>query len=675
MKKTYLNKAFPHLLHGGDYNPEQWIDTKEIWDEDMRLMKAANCNEMTVGVFSWSTLEPREGQFDFAFLDEIIERIGKAGGHVVLATPTVAPPHWMAKKYPEILRITKDGNPPALSLGSVRGKTCFTSPKYREKVGIIVRKLAERYAKDPAVLAWHLDNEIYGQCFCENCRKRFREFLKEKYRTVENLNRKYWAKWSSGEVGSFEEIEPPGGGTAYDALYLDWKRFTELSIIDYLKFQSDIIKSIDPDAVVTTNLMPQRDYDLFEFAKILDFASIDIYPNWGRPSEVGEAIDSAWQYDYVRSLKNRPFMLMESAPGLVSWMPQNKLQRPGILTLAGISAVAHGSDSVGYFQFRKSRGANEQYHGAIVDHEGSENTRIFREVSATGQTLKKIDEVCGCAAEAETALFYDAENLWALDIVYAFSPRHIGYYREDIQYYGVLWKNSIPADIVNSNSDFSKYKLIIMPMQYIVSKKLEEKIAEYVKNGGTIYATYMLGYADENALAHLGGFPAGQLKDVFGIWNEEIDSLLPEEVQEIEFGGKSFTAKEYCEIIHLRTAKALAAYQTDFYRGTPCFTVNEYGKGKAYYQAFRDTGEFKNFAIGRILKELNVKSCIASGREGVSAQVRTDGEKEYLFIENYSNEKAEDIVLNGLYEDLLTGERVSSVELCRFGFKVLRRIK
>lgn len=672
MKKIYLNKNFPHFLHGGDYNPEQWTDTKEIWDEDMRLMRKANCNEMTVGVFSWSTLEPEEGKFDFSFLDEIIAKIGENGGKVVLATPTAAPPFWLSKKYPEILRFEKNGYA-APNLGSRRHKFCYTSEKYREKVAVMVKTLAERYAHNKIVVAWHLDNELYGDCFCESCRKKFREFLKNKYKTIENLNKKYWAKWSSGEVSSFDDVEPPIAGTSYDAFYIDWKRFTDCAKIDFLKFQADIIKGVNKDAVITTNLMPQRDYDLFEYAKMLDFASIDIYPNWGRKSEIGEAIDSAWQYDYVRSIKNKPFMLMESAPGLVSWMPQNKLQRPGIGSLASISSIAHGSDSVGYFQFRKSRGACEQYHGAIVDHVGNENTRVFKEVASTGATLNKIDEVCGAITQSEVALYYDTENLWALDVVYAFAPHHVNYYSEQINYYGILWNNSINTDIINRESDFSKYKLIILPMAYMASEELQNKISDFVRGGGTVFATYMLGYTDEHVLTHLGGFPGGKLKDVFGIWNEEIDSLYPEDVQKISYKGKLYDAKDYCEIIHLRGAKALADYNTDFYKDTPCFTVNEYGAGKAYYQAFRDTGEFKSDALECILQELNIKGCIASKHKGVSAQIRTDYENEYLFIENYSDGKAENIKLNDVYEYLLTGEKVNNVSLGKFEYKVLKR--
>ena len=673
--KKYINRNFPHFLHGGDYNPEQWIDKKEIWDEDMRLMETANCNEMTVGVFAWSTLEPEEGKFDFSFLDEIIEKIGRNGGKVILSTPTSAAPRWLTKAYPEVIRVGADGNKYPILFGSSRDRYCFTSPTYREKVAAIDKELAARYAKNPTVIAWHLNNEIWGSCFCENCRKEFRRFLKSQYQTVENLNKAYWAKWSSGEVFSFDEIEPPQGKGQYGGLFLDWQRFSNQSVRSFLEFEANIIKSVNPESLVTTNLMPQRDVDLFSLAPVLDFASVDVYPYWGYRKDIQEAVAAAWQYDYVRSLKQKPFVLMECAPGLVSWMPYNKLHRPGIDTLAGISAVAHGSDSVCYFQFRKSRGACEQYHGAIIDHVGTSDTRVFREVQKTGEILKQIDEVAGTGTNSEVALFYDIETRWALDDVRAFRLQKNGYLEENVNFYHALWNQSVSADFVNENSDFSKYKLLILPMQYLVTAKLKKKLIEYVRNGGFLYATYMLGYANENGLTYTGGFPCEELKELFGIWNEEIDTLLEEDVQKINYRGKKYQAKDFCEIIHLRGAECLAKYSTDYYKDQPCFTVHSYGKGKAYYQAFRDDGTFKQTAIHAILEDLGVHGClIGENKNGVSAQKRTDGKNEYLFIQNYSEKKVDSIRPNGSYGDMLTNQKAKTISLPPLGFAVLKKI-
>ena len=672
--KKYINQIFPHFLHGGDYNPEQWMDAKEVWDDDMRLMKEANCNEMTLGVFAWSTLEPEEGKFDFSVLDEMIEKIGNNGGKVILSTPTSAAPRWLTKKYPEVIRVLEDGKKSPILFGSSRARFCFTSPKFREKVAVIDKELAIRYANNPTVIAWHLNNEVWGACFCENCKKEFRHFLKTKYQTIDHLNKTYWAKWSSGEISSFDDIEPPQEESQYGGLYLDWKRFTNQSIRSFLAFEASIIKSINPESIVTTNLMPQRDVDLFGLVPVLDFASVDIYPYWGYHKDIQEAVSADWQYDYIRSLKQKPFMLMESAPGLVSWMQYNKLHRPGIDTLAGISAVAHGSDSVCYFQFRKSRGACEQYHGAIVDHVGTSNTRVFREIQKTGEILKQIDEICGTEIKSEVAIFYDIESRWALEDAWAFRFHDNGYLEENINYYKTLWDRSISVDFVNADSDFSKYKLLILPMQYLVTAKLKRKLIEYVENGGVLYATYLLGYANENGLTYLGGFPCEELKELFGIWNEEIDTLLNEDVQKIIYQGKEYQAKDFCEIIHLQGAESLATYGSDFYRNQPCFTVHNYGKGRVYYQAFRDDGIFKQTAIDTILNELGINGCLIGKREnGVTARERTDGKNRYLLIQNYSDKQVDGICLDCLYQDLLTNETVKTVSLSPFGFAVLKK--
>ena len=676
MTKKYINENYPHFLHGGDYNPEQWIDTKEIWDEDMRLMKEANCNEMTLGVFSWSTIEPQEGRFDFSFLDEMIEKIGQNGGKVILATPTSAAPRWLTKKYPEVIRVGADGKQQSILLGSNRAKFCYTSPKFREKVKAIDHALATRYSNNPNVLAWHLNNEVWGACYCENCQKEFRNFLKKKYQTVEKLNQTYWAKWSSGEVSDFDEIDPPPpSGGQYGGVYLDWQRFTDQSIASFLKFEGKVIKSVAPESLVTTNLMPQRDVNLFKLAPILDFASVDLYPYWGYHNDIRAAADAAWQYDYVRSIKQKPFVLMECAPGLVSWMEYNKLHRPGVDTLAGLTAVAHGSDSVCYFQFRKSRGACEQYHGAIVDHVGTSDTRVFQEVKRTGEILKQIDEIAGTCTTGEVALFYDVENRWALDDVWAFRSHANGYMDENVNFYQALWNRSVTTDIVNEDSDLSGYKLLILPMQYVVTKKQKNKLLEYVKNGGVVYATYMLGYANENGLTHLGGFPCEELKDLFGIWNEEIDSVLPEDVQTVSWRGKDYEAKDFCERIHLRGAESLATYATDFYQGQPCLTVNQYGAGKAYYQAFRGREAFIQDVVDELLDQCGITRHIQDAPKGVSAQKRSDGVYEYLFVENYSDAPAESVALNGVYQDMIGGDTVESVSLEPFSIRILKKIR
>lgn len=671
-----MKDDFRKLLHGGDYNPEQWIEDKSIWDEDMRLMKLAHCNEMTVGVFSWSALEPKEGEYDFSFLDEILDKVYSNGGRVILATPSGARPHWLADKYPEVLRV--DGNGVRQHF-SARHNHCFTSPVYRQKVQAINAELAKRYGKHPAVLAWHISNEYGGECYCPLCQQAFRKFLEDKYKTIDNLNKAYWSSFWSHTYDRFDQIEAPSPITerSIHGLNIDWFRFITAQTVDFMKCEVEPIKAICPDAKVTTNMMFEHyGYDYYKFRDVIDFAAWDSYPLWHSGNQELTAQTTAFWHDLYRSLKDKPFLLMESTPSLVNWHEYNKLKRPGLDNLSSLQAVAHGSDSVQYFQWRKSRGSVEKFHGAVVDHEGTENTRVFRSVAKTGEILEKIEELAGTGVEAEVAIIYDWENMWALDNSQGFAQKNKKYYQTCYSYHRYFWKRGMNCDIIDRNADLSKYKLVIAPMLYMVDEQTIESLESYVKGGGTLYATYALGMVNDTDLCYLGGFPAGKLKDVFGIWNEEIDTLYPDQTGGVSCNGKQYTAYDYCEIIHARGAKVLATYSQDFYEGEPAATVNEYGLGKAYYQAFRDGDDFKSVILNSIVGELKLKRGIPSGEDGlpfaVSAHTRTDGENVYLFVENYSENTVENIALGGVYEDMLNGGQAESVTLAPYGFAIFK---
>lgn len=677
-KKLHINDNYPHLLHGGDYNPEQWIDVKdEIWNDDMRLMREANCNEMTVGIFSWAMLEPREGEYDFSFLDEIIEKIYKNGGRVILATPSGAKPRWLANKYPETLRVRGDGRREHFD---DRHNHCFTSPIYREKVTAIDKKLSERYGKHPAVVAWHLSNEYGGTCFCPLCQEAFRKFLRKKYdNDIEKLNKAYWATFWSHRFSSFDEIEAPADltDTRLHGLNIDWRRFTTAQTIDFMKTEIAAVRT-NSSLPVTTNFVAwQYDLNHYEIAKELDFVSWDSYPDWHVYEQSRVASETAFLHDLYRATKQRSYLLMESAPGCANWKSVNMLKRPGMDTLQALQTIAHGSDSVQYFQWRKSRGSLEKFHGAVVDHVGTNETRIFKTVSETGRRLKNIDEVAGTFAEAKVAVIYDWENMWALNESMGFKFKKKNYNATCLSYHKAFWKRAVATDVVSAHSDLSKYDLVVAPMLYMADEDTIERLTEYVKNGGTLYATYMLGMVDGTDLCHLKGFPGGKLKEVFGIWNEEIDSIPDEYRGGVTYDGKEYEAEDFCESIHARGAQILAVYSKDFYKGTPAFTRNVYGKGKAYYQAFRDTGAFKEEAIERILKEEKIAGVIPAPAYGlpcgVSAHMRTDGETEYLFVENYSDDEVKNIELGGTYTDTETGETKTSVDLSAYDGCVLKR--
>lgn len=686
MIKNYgpINERFPHFYHGGDYNPDQWLKHPEIIDEDIRLMKLSNCNVMSIGIFSWTALEPEEGKFNFQWLDEIIEKLYSNGIYVVLATPSGARPAWLSAKYPEVLRVNFNR---VKNLHGERHNHCYTSPAYREKVSIINGKLAERYAKHPAVLLWHISNELGGDCHCELCQEAFRNWLKEKYKTLDKLNEVWWTGFWSHTYTDWSQIQSPAphGDTTLHGLNLDWKRFVTYQTTDFVKAEIKPLRAANPKVPITTNLMESYEgLDYWKLVKEIDVVSWDNYPMWHCETDyIDLASQISMQHDIFRSLKGgKPFMLMESTPSLTNWQPISKLKKPGMHLLSSLQAVAHGSDTVQYFQWRKSRGASEKFHGAVVDHVGHENTRVFRDVTEVGKVLSKLDEVVGTTVPAETAIIFDWENRWAVKD--ARGPRNIGIkYEEAVKsQYKALWKKGVPVDIIDMDCDFSKYKLLIAPMLYMIKPGVSARIEEFVNNGGTFVATYWSGIVDENDLCFQGGFP-GPLRKVLGIWSEEMDSLYDGETNGIvidrdnllNFKG-TFESVELCELIHAETAEVLGSYEKDFYSGTPALTVNSFGAGKAYYIATRVKDDFNDAFYGSLIDNLKVQKVIDTELpQGVTAQQRTDGKNMFTFVMNFNDTEQSVSLGNGKYTDIVTDDDVQgTIKLKPFGVAVLKEV-
>ncbi len=677
--RKYVNPSFPRFVHGADYNPEQWKETKEIWDEDMRLVKEAGCNEMTLGIFSWAELEPEEGRFDFSFLDEIIDKIRKNGGKVILATPSGARPRWLAAKYPEVLRVRPDGT--RIRFGE-RHNHCYTSPVYREKVRIINTELAKRYSRDPAVIGWHISNEYGGECHCPLCQEAFRKYLREKYHNdIEELNRAYWARFWSHTYRDFSEIESPSAysDTSIHGLTLDWKRFVTRQTVDFMRSETAPLKAENPDLPVTTNMQYDfRDLDYFRFRDVLDFASWDSYPLWHSGDDALTASETAFWHDFYRCLKGRPFFLMESTPSLVNWREYNKPKKPGMDVLSSVQAVAHGSDSVQYFQWRKSRGSSEKMHGAVVGHDGTADTRVFRSVARTGEILRKTGEIAGTEVRAECAILLDWENRWALEDCQGFIKNDKKYIETCYGYHYALWSRAVNCDVVHPRDDLGKYRLVIAPMLYMTDRETVENLAGYVKNGGTLLATYHLGTVDGTDLCWTGKTPAGELSEVFGIRREETDVLYPHQTGKVVFRGSEYAVRDVAEVIHAEGAEAVCEYASDYYSGMPAATKNRYGKGTAYYQAFRDDGTFAGEWLSLILEEAGIEGNVPEWNglpRGVTAHTRESGDDLYLFCGNYYGAPAEELRLGRTYTDMLTGEKADSVRLGPYGLAVLKAEK
>jgi beta-galactosidase len=639
MPSAPIVKKYPHLLHGGDYNPEQWIPWKDtIWKEDMRLAKLAGINSLSVGIFSWTALEPAEGEYHFEWLDEVMDMLAENGMAAVLATPSGAKPAWMSRKYPEILRVN------ALRQKNIHGDRhnhCLSSPVYRQKTLAINTKLAERYKNHPALGVWHISNEYGGECHCPLCQEKFRVYLKEKYKTLDALNQAWWTSFWSHTYTEWEQVESPSplGEINLNGLRLDWRRFTTEQFVDFYLHETAPLRKITPDIPCTTNLMgtyPGINYA--RLAEVLDVASFDSYPRWtSTEKDIEVGMRTAFNHDLTRGLKGKPFMLMESCPSATNWRAVAKLHRPNLHKLQSLQAVAHGSDTVQYFQFRKSRGGPEQFHGAVVDHAGTENTRVFRDVASVGECLKSLDGVVGADTPSKAAIIFDWNVRWALDDAKGFLQDKTGYEQTVVDHYGAFWKLGVPVDVIDSTRSFDKYDVLAAPMLYLLRDGTAERIDAFVQRGGTFVATYTTGYVNESTLAFLGGFP-GPLKKTLGIWCEEIDALFPGEQNNIKWQGKTYPTFDLCELIHAQGAEVLATYGNDFYTGQPALTLNKHGKGKAYFIAARTGAGFLDAFYGQIVKENHIKPALDTPLPaGVTVQVRSNGTKDFVFIMNFTD--------------------------------------
>ena len=667
--KKHIIPKIKGLLHGADYNPEQWLDRPDILAKDIELMKQTNCNVMSVGIFSWSALEPVEGEFQFEWLDNVLDNLADNGISVFLATPSGARPAWLSERYPDVLRVNSARTK---QLHGERHNHCYSSPNYREKVSIMNAKLAERYSQHPAVIGWHVSNEYGGDCHCNYCQEEFRLWLKNKYGSLHNLNKLWWSAFWSHTYTSWEQIESPSpiGENSVHALKLDWKRFCTDRVSNFCEHEIAPLKSINPNLPTTANFMEYfYDYNYWELAKSIDVVSWDSYPLWHRDSdEVALACYTGMYHDLMRTLKNQPFLLMESTPSQTNWQPITKLKKDGVHLLSSLQAVAHGSDSVQYFQWRKSRGSVEKFHGAVIDHVGHANTRTGREVTAVGEYLKQINDVAGTSTQAEVAIIFDWENRWAMDD--ASGPRNEGMHYEQTvcDHYRGFWQQGISCDIIEQLSDFTPYKIIVAPMLYLIKPGVAERLEAFVEQGGTLVATYWSGIVDQNDLCFLGGFPGGEgspLRRTLGIWAEEIDSLYDHErvLFEMEthsgfgFSGE-FKAKHLMEHIHLETAEALAYYREDLFDACPVITKNQLGKGCAYYIAARTETEFNELFYISLANLHGIRKPIENVPYGVSVTTREDEQSRYLFIMNFLNEQRDLKVPHGNWINANTGDDI-----------------
>lgn len=665
-------RDFPFVLHGGDWNPDQWLPRHpEIIDRDFELMDRAGCNTFSLGIFSWGQIEVEEGVFDFSWLDSIMDRCAEHGKRIFLATPSAARPGWMGQRYPETGVARADGSrAPWMS----RQSACLNDPVYRAGTARMDEKLAERYHNHPALAGWHISNEYSTVCRCGRCVEKFHAFLKKRYGSLENLNDCYWSAFWGHRFTDWGQVCPED--PALDIARLDWMRFVTENILDFFRMEIAAVRRYS-DKPLSTNMMGTfGPLNCWAIAGECDFIGDDCYPDWYIGDVEREAARFSFLHDMHYTMLDKPFLLFETCPGIPNYHPYTKLRRPNEFVREMHLALGHGADGTMYFQWRKGRGNAEKIHGAVVGHDGSDQTLVFKTVAEYGARLNKIAEIVDSRRSQEAALLFDWEALWALNTTSGFGGDSVKQYEKTVDlHYRALWKHNVDLAVIDSMCEFGNYKLIVAPMLFLLRNGVAERLKAFVRGGGTLVMTYLSAYVDENNACFLGGNPGGkELRELFGVWSEDIDGLEPQVKQSFDYNGIRHEVRDYAEYLHAEGADVLAVYNSEFYAGSPALTSNRFGKGKAVYIGARTGLEFLTGFYGDLLAECGISPVLSGIPESfaVSRRIGKD-ETEYYFLLNLTPEEQR-FPLPFPMEDLWNGTgEIAELLLPPSGSTVLKR--
>ena len=633
---TAWPSALAGIAFGGDYNPEQW--SREVWAQDVRLMREAGVTVATVGVFSWALLEPEEGRYDLDWLGEVVDLLHEHGVAVDLATATASPPPWLSQRYPETLPRRADGV--VLSPGG-RQAWCPSSPVFREKALALVGTLAERFAGHPGLAMWHVSNELGGHnahCYCDVSAVAFRRWLRVRYGAVDALNEAWGTAFWSQHYADWEQVQPPRTAPTFPnpTQQLDFARFSSDELLDCFRAERDLLHRLSPGVPVTTNAMVMsqvRDMDYFAWGPELDLVAQDHYLQAQDPDG---HVELAWAADLTRGVAGgRPWFLMEHSTSAVNWQARNIAKTPGQMMRNSLAHVARGSDAVCFFQWRASRAGAEKFHSGLVPHAGT-GTRVWREVVELGAALSRIGEVAGSTVRAEVAMVVDWPARWASELDshptadVAYLDRHHAIYR-------ALWDAGVTVDMVPPHADLSSYKLVLVPTLYLVDDEGARNIASYAEGGGTLLVTYFSGIVDENDHIRLGGYP-GAFRDLLGVRVEEFYPLRAGERVRLTGGLlDGATADTWTELLETTGAGVESSYEDGPLPGVPALTRRDAGAGTAWYLATRLDRSGTERLLARLCSDAGVA---VRDQPGVEVVRRHGAEASYLFVINHTGEPA-----------------------------------
>ncbi|GLX99822.1 beta-galactosidase [Actinoplanes sp. NBRC 101535] len=634
--RRWLRRAgAARLEYGADYNPDQW--PREVWDEDVAAMQAAGVTVVSLAIFSWARLEPSEGTYDFAWLDEVMDLLHAGGISVDLATATASPPPWLTRKHPEILPVTREGE---ILWPGARQHWRPTSPIFREHALGLVRELATRYADHPALVAWHVSNElgchnVYD--YSDDAAVAFRVWLRARYGTIEALNDAWGTAFWSQRYADFEEILPPRLAASHPnpTQQVDFKRFSSDALKDYLIAERDLLRGITPEVPITTNFMVMgetRGMNYADWASEIDFVSNDHYVLPG-PQARDELSFSANLTGNIAG--GRPWFLMEHSTSAVNWQPVNVAKKPGELARDSLTHVAHGADAVCFFQWRQSKAGAEKYHSAMLPHAGTDS-EVFRGVAALGARLKELAVVAGSErTTAPVGIVFDWESWWVSEQDSHPTDR-LRYRQEALDWYTALLNVGVRADVVPVGGPLENYRVLIAPVLHVVPAALADRLRAYVADGGHLVTTYFSGIVDENDHAWLGGYP-GAFRDLLGIRIEEFGPLLDHESVTLDSGAVGTLWTDRIDVTG-DGVEVLATYKTGDQADRPAVTRRSDGTGSASYVSTRLGAEGLTALLPALLGPAGVVSELP---EQLRGRVELTIRGEHRFLINRTDEPVE----------------------------------
>ena len=619
---------------GVDYYPEHW--DKDMWKSDVRLMAETGVKIVRLAEFAWCRLEPADGVFDFVWLDEAIRLFADNGIEVIIGTPTNCPPRWLCEKHPEILPVGDNGRTNPIG---IRGHRCYNSPALREYAGRIVAKLAEHYKDFPNVTAWQLDNELEANiCFCDTCNKKHREWLKRKYGTLGALNKAYGNIVWSGEYQSWEQIDPPYGGynTAWlnPSYMIDFERRATDDMLEFIRFQADIIRSYIPDAFITTNAcFCNHTSDFTAMFSDLDVAAYDNYPTTSVSHDYENITSTSAYLDMIRGAKRKNFWIMEELSGTPGcWAPMQKTPAPGMIKGYALQAFAHGADTVIFFRWRTANiGAEMHWHG-LIDHSGVPGRRFdeFAQLCGEAENLK---DIRGSELRSDIAILFSADSGRAFRL----QPQTDGFsYIEQIKaVHQAFVRYGLNVDIIDEHADISGYKIVCAPALYVTDSTTVKRLRDFAENGGTVVLTARSGVKDENNNCIMEPLPT-VYRELVGCHVTEYDPIGRDRAKVRFTDGEEYECKQWCDILETDTAKTAASYSSGFYAGQPAVTVNSYGGGKAFYIGTVGTRRMYEKAAKQILDASGIPY-IEGLPENVEVTTRTGSGITARFVFNNSD--------------------------------------